>query len=147
MKTTKVLDSFTSYGFGFPVVLQNVSMICVRGVWAPDANYNELSRKVALMLACACVRLTGNQVKFILNFFGMTHEDFGKYFDVSHPVEWGEYGDGMPPIRWSLERDLRLFIMDRLDETAEAIGELYRGLRSRVRIPCDCEPVFVDMAK
>jgi transcriptional regulator with XRE-family HTH domain len=137
MTEKKTQKRFVDHGCGFPVVLQNVPMIHVRGVWTPDIDYNELHRAVLVALAHKPTRLTGNQIKFVRHFFGLTLTEFGNYFDVSHPavLKWENAGDDVPSIKWSLERDLRLFILDRLEETPDSLGELYKELRSRATLP------------
>ena len=133
----KIQKHFIDYGCGFPVILKNVPMIQVRGVWTPDINYAELHKAVLHALANKPVRLTGNEIKFIRHYFEWTLTQFGEYFDVSHPavLKWEAAGDDVPPIKWSIERDIRLFILDRLKETPKQIGELYQGLRSVVGRP------------
>jgi len=38
MKKRKIEKAYIYNGFGFPVVLHNVPMINVRGVWTPDIS-------------------------------------------------------------------------------------------------------------
>ena len=149
MKTKKIQKRFVDNGCGFPVVLRNVPMIRVRGVWTPDIDYEELHEVVLLALAYTPTRLTGNQIKFVRHYFGLTLVEFGEYFDVSHPavLKWENAGDETPSIKWSLERDLRLFIMDRLDEAPKNLGELYKILRSRALLPKTNELDLAKLAK
>ena len=135
--TKKIQKRFVDKGCGFPVVLENVPMVKVHGDWTPDINYRDLHKAVLLALANKPVRLTGNEIKFVRHYFSLTLVDFGEYFDVSHPavIKWENAGDGVPPIKWSLERDIRLFIMDGLKEAPKRIGELYQGLRSMAGHP------------
>ena len=134
---TKIQKQYIDNGCGFPVVLQNVKMVFVRGVWTPEIDYNLLHKSVLHALAHKSTRLTGNQIKFIRHSFNLTLVEFGEYFDVSHPavLKWEAAGDDVPSIKWSLERDLRLFIVDRLEEVPTTLGELYRTLRSRAKLP------------
>lgn len=120
--------NFIDYGCGFPVILKDVPMVKSYGVWTPDINYIDLHK---------AVRLTGNEIRFVLNYFEWTLAQFGDYFDVSHPavLKWEASGDDVPPIKWSIERDIRLFILDRLKVAPKLIGELYQGLRSVVGQP------------
>jgi hypothetical protein len=137
MKTIKTQESFVDYGCGFPVVIKDVPLVQVRGVWTPDIDYNELHKNVLLKLARNPEQLTGNQIKFVRHYFSLTLAEFGEYFDVSHPavLKWEKAGDDAPSIKWSLERDLRMFIMDRLGEDSATIGRLYRDLRSKAAAP------------
>jgi len=137
MKKTKIKKRFVDYGCGFPVVIQDVPLIYVRGVWTPDIDYNELHEKVVRALVHNQEQITGNQIRFIRHFFGLTLMEFGKYFDVSHPavLKWENAGDDAPAMKWSLERDLRLFIMDKLGESSTTLGNLYRNLHSKAPKP------------
>jgi hypothetical protein len=132
MKKEKIQKRFVDHGCGFPIILRDVPMVRVRGVWTPNIDYDVLHKVVLRTLANSPFRLTGSQIKFIRHYFGLTLVEFGEYFDVSHPavLKWESAGDTPPSIKWSLERDLRLFIMDRLDEPDKIAG-LYKGLRSR----------------
>jgi hypothetical protein len=151
---TKIQKTFVDHGCGFPVVIKNVRMVHVRGVWTPDINYNKLHEAVARALAGKPARLTGNEIKFVRNYFRFTLVEFGRFFDVSHPavIKWESYGDDTPPISWSLERDLRLFILDQLKEKPKALGLLYHSLKSvaklprsnKLTIPSEHLPLFVN---
>jgi len=131
---TKIQKVFVDNGCGFPVVIKDVPMIHVRGVWTPDINYNTLHKVVARALAYKPTRLTGNEIKFVRDYFGLTLADFGKFFDVSHltVTKWENSGDDTPSIRKSLERDLRLFTLDQLKEKSKALGvDTANGLQKR----------------
>lgn len=134
---TKIQKLYVDNGCGFPVVLQNVKMIFARGAWTPDIDYNLLHNTVLRALAHKPTRLTGSQIKFIRHSFNLTLVEFGEYFDVSHPavLKWEAADNNVPSIKWSLERDLRLFVVDRLGDVPNILGELYRALRSRAKLP------------
>ncbi len=137
MTNTKIQKRFVDHGCGFPVILENVPMIKARGVWTPDIDYDELHRIVLRALAGNKARLTGNQIKFVRHYFGLTLVAFGNYFDVSHPavLKWENAKDDTPAIKWSVERDLRLFILDRLEESPKELGNLYRKLHCSAEQP------------
>jgi hypothetical protein len=149
---SKIRKRFEDHGCGFPVILENVPMIKVRGVWTPDVDYDKLHEAVLRALANCEVRLTGNQIRFIRHYFGFTLAAFGDYFDVSHSavIKWENAGDEMPSVKWPVERDLRLFILDRLQESPKEIGKLYRRLHSsagrphakKLRLTKTLSPVF-----
>jgi hypothetical protein len=133
----RIQKTFVDYGCGFPVILKDVPMIRALGEWTPVINYKELHKAVLRALASKPVRLTGNEIKFVRHFFELTLAEFGDYFDVSHPavLKWEAALDDVPPIKWSTERDIRLFILDRLKEAPRRIGELYQGLRKMAGPP------------
>jgi len=126
----KIQKRFVYSGLGFPVVLINVTMGKVRGSWTPVVDYNKLQKDVIEALAHKPVRLTGNEIHFIRSYFGMTLADFGERFSVSHPavIKWENAGDEATSMKWAVEKDIRLFILDRLSSKPNAIGKLYREL-------------------
>jgi len=44
--TKKIVAKYIDRGFGFPVVLEHVPMVQVRGKWTPALNYTHLARAV-----------------------------------------------------------------------------------------------------
>ena len=122
-------------GFGFPVVLRNVPMVKVRGDWTPKIDYNELAVGVLLALTHKPWRLTGDEVRFIRLHFEMTLTQFADRFSVSHPavIKWEDAQDGTTSMRWSVEKDIRLFIQDRLDDGDKALTALYRSLTKEAK--------------
>ncbi len=102
----------------------------VRGKWTPKVNYNRLSEVVLHALSEKPVRLTGNEVKFIRQYFEMTLQTFAKRFSVSHVavLKWEKTKDKPTNMSWSTEKDLRLFILSMKEEKAEKLADLYRDL-------------------
>ncbi len=126
----KIQKRFVYSGFGFPVVLLDVTMRKVRRAWTPFVDYNKLQKDVVEALAYKPVRLAGNEIHFIRSYFGMTLAQFGDRFSVSHPavIKWENTGDEATAMKWAVEKDIRLFILDRLSLKPTAIGKLYREL-------------------
>jgi hypothetical protein len=135
MPEIKKRKRFVYEGFGFPIVLRNVPMIKVRGVWTPNVDYNKLSTEVLLALARKPSRLTGNEVRFIRHHFEMTLSQFGDLFAVSHPavLKWEDSQDEPTSMKWPIEKDMRMFILDALDVEAAELATLYRTLRKEVK--------------
>ena len=131
----KIQKRFVYSGFGFPVVFLNVSMGKVRGAWTPLVDYNKLQKDLIKGLAHKPVRLTGYEIHFIRSYFEMTLAEFGDRFSVSHPavIKWENAGDEATAMRWAVEKDIRLFILDRLSLRPTAIGKLYRELREEAK--------------
>jgi DNA-binding XRE family transcriptional regulator len=103
-------EMFVYRGFGFPVVLIQVPMMHVRGVWTPDVNFNNLSDRLLEALARKPVRLTGNEVRFIRQSLSMTLEQFAQRFGVTHPavIKWERAGNRPTVMTWAVEKDIRL---------------------------------------
>ncbi len=137
---------FEYHGFGFPVVLSNVPMVQVRGVWTPDVNFNELEKKLLAALACKPVRLTGNEVRFIRHSLSMTLEQFAERFGVTHPavLKWEAAKNRPTKMTWAVEKDIRLEILSSLSSVRPSrFVEVYEDLNKepsskpeRVRLVC-----------
>lgn len=147
MTDTKTQKRFVYHGFGFPVVLRNVPMVKVRGSWTPKVDYNRLARDVLLALAHKPARLTGSEVRFIRHHFEMNLTHFGDHFSVSHPavLKWEDSRDRATSMKWSIEKDIRLFVLDALDAEAEDLAALYRFLRKEAR--AQGKPIEMNLAK
>lgn len=115
-KSEKLLKEIIYEGLGFPIILRNVPMIELRGIWTPDINLNVLQKVVLLSLAHHPSDLTGNQIRFIRTWLGLTQTEFGKVFGVTHPaiVKWEKTGDTGSKMSLTTQRDLRLLILDHL---------------------------------
>jgi len=116
MKKQKIKKEIIYNGLGFPIVLRNVPMIELRGVWVPDIDLNVLQKVVLLALAHHPVDLTGNQIRFIRMWLGLTQSQFGKLFGVTHPaiVKWEKAGNRISKMNLATQRDLRLWLLDQL---------------------------------
>lgn len=127
---TKIRKRFVDHGMGFPVVLRNVPMVNIRGIWTPKIKYNQLEEWVLLSLSRQANRLTGSQVRFIRLHFGMTLQAFAEKFSVSHVavMAWERAQTRSAPMTWAIEKDLRLFIQSRLSEKPGRLAELYSEL-------------------
>ena len=135
---------YVDYGCGFPVVISFVTGEIVRGEWTPDINYKKLHDVVAKLLANKQFRLTGNEIKFIRHYCGMQASSFASYLGVNWKdvKEWEKVGDGVPDVRWPIERDMRMNVLDKTLASNSEIGELY----CRLRFECE-KPTKVEMYK
>lgn len=125
-------------GLGFPVLLLNVPMVEVRGIWTPDIDYNLLQKVVLRVLAHQQAPLTGHQVHFIRSWMTLTQEEFGKLFGVSHSavVKWEKAKGSPAKILLTTERDIRMHILDLLLKKAEDFRNAYHiihGLNFRAQ--------------
>lgn len=114
MAKQKIQSKLMYTGLGFPVLLKNIPMIELRGVWTPDVNLNLLQKTVILALAHHAAALTGNQVYFIRTWLGLTQAEFGARLGVTAPavVKWEKYGDNEAKISLITEREIRLLALD-----------------------------------
>lgn len=146
MGNTKIEKRFVYDGFGFDVVIRNVPMVKVRGTWTPKLDYNKLARDVVLALAHKPARLTGAEIRFIRLHFEMTLESFGKRFAVSHPavMKWEATDDRAPALKWPVEKDIRLFVLDQLRVKASDFKTAYERLCAEAK--ASTKPVEMDLA-
>ena len=116
MKKHEVKKKIVYEGLGFPVILRNVPMIELRGVWTLDVDLNILQKVVLLALAHHSSDITGNQIRFVRNWLGLTQTEFGKLFGVTHPavVKWEKTGNKGSKMNLTTQRDLRLWLLDQL---------------------------------
>jgi hypothetical protein len=143
----KITKVFVDEGFGFKVRLLNVRMIKVRGQWTPNINYNKLAGVVLQALAHKPSRLTGAEIHFIRQHFGMTLQAFAKRFCVSHPavMKWEKAGIKPTAMSWATEKDLRLFTLSKTGSHPVAVAELYSNLEREA--PTHTNPVEIDAGK
>lgn len=128
MKKQKIIKEITYNGLGFPIILRNVPMIEVRGVWIPDINLNTLQKVVLLALAHNATDLTGNQIRFIRLWLGLTQDKFGKLFGITHPavVKWEKTKNKACKMTLTTQRDLRLYLLDQLLSRDDDFRKAYK---------------------
>ena len=126
----KMKKKHVDYSCGFPVVLLNVPMVKVQDEWVLDINYDDLAKTVLLYLSKKPVPLTGNEIRFIRYYFSITMREFAHRLGVKHPaiVKWEDKKDQFAAITWGVEKDIRLFILDKLCASNKDFREGYKEL-------------------
>ena len=86
------------------------------------------------MIATLCQKetpLTGNQVKFVRQYFELSLREFAELFGLSHPaiIKWEKHGDNFAEISPATEKILRLEAAFRLGLTAKDFFRLYSDLK------------------
>lgn len=129
----KTQKEFVDVGFGFPVKLLNVHMIERRGVWVPDINYRDLANDLLYAIRKKPARWTGSEVKFVRQELKMTLTEFAEKFYVTHPavLKWERQGDKPTKMKWSTEKDIRLFLHLRIDGE-ERFSDAYLQLERKL---------------
>jgi hypothetical protein len=126
----KTARNFVYDGLGFPIQIRKVTLRKVLGAWAPELDYASLIPAALRALARAPFHLTGDQIRFIRQTHDMTLTQFAGRFGVRHSavIKW-EKRAGLPAnINWGTEKDIRLFIFEKLDESPEDFLDLYEHL-------------------
>lgn len=116
MKKQRIEKAYIFNGFGFPIVLQNVPMINVRGIWTPNIKWNRLEKIVLLLLAHKPEELTGNQIRFVRHILNMNQREFANLFHVTHVavVKWEKSSDFPAKMQTTTQLAIRLSILDQL---------------------------------
>lgn len=128
---TKIKKKHTFHGLGFPIYLTNVPMVEVRGEFILDIDFNKLQKAVLLHLCHKKTPLTGNEIKFIREYFSFTTAAFGHLFSYSHSavLKWENQGDAIARIAPTAEIYLRFYILDFLKKDALDFKELYHEIK------------------
>lgn len=110
----QIAKRFLYDGLGFPILLVDVPVREIRGVVVPDINYNTLQKSVLEKLTLQPFPLTGNQVRFIRQYLGLTLKAFAEHFGVTHPavMKWEKAKNKIAKITPSTELYIRLFILE-----------------------------------
>lgn len=147
MTKRKIEKSYLYNGFGFPILLENIPMVDVRGIWTPEVNYNILQKVVLLALCYQSSSLTGNQVRFIRKYFDMTLEKFAKKFGLTHAavLKWEKKGDNPAKILEGYEKEIRLFVMDQILADAKEFRLAFRKIFEQSYTLSKNEPIHVDV--
>jgi DNA-binding transcriptional regulator YiaG len=127
----KIEKSYTFEGLGFPVILTNAPMIEIRGEFILNVDFNRLQKAVLLHLCHKEAPLTGNEVKFVREYFSFTTSAFGHLFGYTHSavLKWENQGDAIARIAPTAEVYLRLYILNFLNQKATDFKNLYDEIR------------------
>lgn len=95
-------------GLGFPIELIDVPMKKILGEWVIDIDLNALQAFVFRGLIYKPFSLTGDEMKFMRKYLGISTTELGKKLGVSHAaiVKWEKQQTKIAPIQ---ETYLRIF--------------------------------------
>ncbi len=133
---TKIAKTYTYNGLGFPIKLQNVTLLLVDGEWSPKVDVKKVAENTIRELPFQEERLTGYQIKFIRAYFEMSLRDFAKkVVSESHNAvaKWERFGEGPTNMDENIESMLRLYIIDKVStKTKKQAQEFIKSFR-RIR--------------
>src|ERR1700722_16017105 len=123
---------FTYYGLGFPVNLYNFPMKKYWGVEMADIDYNKLKFVLIKLLARKPIPLTGNEVRFIRQYFKMNYTQFASQLGQTRQAvtKWESKENDFASITPSTELHIRLSILNFLDANNEVFRNIYNELDS-----------------
>ena len=119
----RVEKNYVDYGFGFPVVIDEVQIESWRKEEIPLIESDELERVLLHKLAFLPARLTGNQVRFIRHHFFETLEEFARKAGVRHSavMKWERAADGPTSMTWGTEFLIRSRALADAEPAAEEV--------------------------
>lgn len=102
-------------GFGFPITLIDAPIRKIAGEEVLDVDMNKLQITVLKVLIFKPSPLTGEQLRFIRKFFGMSTTEFAKKFGVTHPtiLKWEK---NQNPINPATDFYIRLCVLQQIQE-------------------------------
>lgn len=102
-------------GFGFPITLIDAPIRKILGEEVLDIDMNKLQIAVLKMLIFKITPLTGEQLRFIRKFFGMSTTEFAKKFGVTHPtiLKWEKNQNAINP---ATDFYIRLCVLQHIQE-------------------------------
>ncbi len=111
------IKNYKFEGFGFPVVFDELPAVKVLGELVPDVDFDQYAKPlIEHICAHQDVPLSGNQVKFIRNYFGMSLREFAKMLNVTHQsvMRWESRLRSSASIDVNTELVMRIIIIKRL---------------------------------
>ncbi len=132
----KITKKFTYHGLGFPIELYDFPMKTYWGEEMADIDYNQLKRVVIDLLAKKPIPLTGNEVRFIRQYFKMNYTQFAQQLGQTRQAvtKWESKENDFAMITPSTDLHLRLTILNFLDANNEIFRNIYNQLDSNVEL-------------
>jgi DNA-binding transcriptional regulator YiaG len=148
---TKTLKYFTYDGLGFPIKLQNVTMLLVDGEWSPKIDVRKVAENAIRELPYQKERLSGNQIKFIRTYFEMSLREFAsQVVNESHNAvaKWEKFGIESTNMDENIESMLRLYIIDKVStkskRQAQDFLNSFRQIRAMNFLKKSPTPLLMD---
>lgn len=119
------IKNFEWDGFGFPVIFDRLPAVKLRGELVPDVDFHQFAKPlIEYICAHQEIPLSGNQVKFIRHYFGMSLREFAKLLNVKHQsvMRWEDRNNSAAQIDVNTEIVMRIKILKKLKVKAATIG-------------------------
>ena len=144
----KIEDEFLYEGLGFPVLIKNAPMENLRGEWVLDLGMNKFQKVVLLSLATSQNRLTGNQIRFIRNYFNLKLQKFADLFGNTHAsvLKWEKSENNPCKMEISTERWLRNYILDQIIINDDEFRSIFKQI-TNMQLKDKNDPIDVDASK
>lgn len=115
---TKILENYTFTGFGFDVLLKNVTMKTIDGEEFPAINLNEVKKTTAKALLASKQRLTGYQIKFLRTYLKMSYDEVTAEIHVAASTlrSWENKGADFTGLDVDHEKAFRIMAINKILE-------------------------------
>ena len=112
----KTLKEYTFKGFGFDVILKNVTIKSVEGEDYPNINMNELKTDTAKALLTNKQRLTGHQLKFLRTYLKMSFDDVSSKIHIPSSTlrSWENKGGDFTGLNLDQEKAFRILAINEI---------------------------------
>lgn len=127
---TKIIGEYTDRGFGFPVLIRDVPVVSFHGEEVALIDYEKLE---SLLLRAVPERqspLLGAEIRFIRQHYGLTLEQFGRLFGVTHAAvkKWEDHGEKPARMSRTTEMAVRLWVQYQEAHGAKAFVKTYERM-------------------
>lgn len=119
-------------GYGFPVIFDSLPAVKLRGELVPDVDFNQFAKP---LIEYMCTRheyvpFSGNQIKFIRTYFGMTLREFAEFMGVTHVsvMRWEKNAKASAKVGAHIEFVMKIKVLRRLQSDAIAIDEAVENI-------------------
>ncbi len=115
----KVLKNYVFNGFGFDVLLRNITLKSIDGADYPDINMNELKKLTIKGLLASRQQLTGYQVKFLRTSIKMSFDQVSEkiYIAASTLRSWEAKGSEFTGFTIEQEKAFRMMVINEVLDT------------------------------
>jgi len=112
----KTLKEYTFKGFGFDVILKNVTIRSIEGEDYPNINMNELKTDTAKALLANKQRLTGHQLKFLRTYLKMSFDDVSSKIHIPSSTlrSWENKGGEFTGLNLDQEKAFRILAINEI---------------------------------
>ncbi|HEY8269646.1 MAG TPA: hypothetical protein VIG33_02060 [Pseudobdellovibrionaceae bacterium] len=114
----KTLKTYTFTGFGFDIILKDVSIKSVDGEEYPNINMNELKTDTAKALLTSKQCLTGHQLKFLRTYLKMSFDEVSEkiHIPASTLRSWENKGGDFTGLSLEQEKAFRILAINQILE-------------------------------
>ena len=123
---------FLFLDFGLPLALQGIDIVRCDECGIEDPiipNLTGLMQSIALTVLSVDRHLTGDEIRFLRKYIGLSSKKFAKKLGVDH-TNLSKYENGKLPVSQSKDRLIRVVVIALADGLLEHLKELVEGFEA-----------------